>query len=107
MKSLKQISSSELWNDFVTERLKKLNELEIELYNAEEEILDNYFETLDEKIPEDLQKKVQDAHYEVQSAQRSFEYIQMLDKHLDKLNAKSKTIKQDLKFYQELKTQVF
>ena len=35
MKSLKQISSSELWNDFVTERLKKLNELEIELYNAE------------------------------------------------------------------------
>ena len=58
MKSFKQISSSELWNDFVTERLKKLNELEIELYNAEEEILDNYFETLDEKTINELRGKI-------------------------------------------------
>ena len=45
MKSRNKISSSDLWNDFFTERLEKLNEVETELYNAEEEIFDNYLET--------------------------------------------------------------
>ena len=54
-----------------------------------------------------MQKKYQDAYYKVQNEQRSFEYLQILDKHLNKLNAKSKSIKTDLKFYQELKAEVF
>ena len=107
MKSRNQISSSDLWNDFFIERLEKLNEVETELYYAEEEILDNYLETQDDAIPDDMQKKYQDAYYKVQSEQRSFEYLQILDKHLNKLNAKSKSIKTDLKFYQELKAEVF
>ena len=62
-------------NNFFIERVEKFNEVETELYNAEEEILDNYLETRDYALLEDMQKKYQDAYYKVQHFSNNFNYF--------------------------------
>ena len=59
-------------NNFFIERVEKFNEVETELYNAEEEILDTYPDTQDYAIPEDIQRKYQDAYYKVQHFSNNF-----------------------------------
>ena len=59
-------------NNVFIERVEKFNEVETELYNAEEEILDNYLETRDYALLEDMQKKYQDAYYKARHFSDNF-----------------------------------
>ena len=106
MSNYKRRNSYDLFLDYVLEQQDKILELSCELENAEELILDNYLETLDENIPDEMHQRFKDAHYKLQSAKRQFEYIEILERHLYKLNSKDKNIEQDFKFYQDLKTAI-
>ena len=78
----KRTNSYDLFLDYVLEQQDKILELSCELENAEELILDNYLETLDENIPDEMHQRFKDAHYKLQSAKRQFEYIEILERHL-------------------------
>ena len=46
-----------------------------------------------------MHQRFKDAHYKLQSAKRQFEYIEILERHLYKLNSKDKNIEKDLRFF--------
>ena len=106
MSKHKNSVSCELWNDLVIEKQNEIDELEGDLYNINQIIIDEYLETRNENIRPELNQQINEIDNKLQDAKRSYEYIKLLDKWLDKKVKPNKNFYKNMKIYDELKRSV-
>ena len=98
--------SWDIWNDLVIERQNKITELESDLYNINQIIIDEYLETRNENIRPELNEQYKEIDDKLQDAKRSYEYIKLLEKWLDRKVKPNKNFYKNMKIYDELKRSV-